>query len=55
MIGTLENSWYKIIKEQLCIFNNVLLKNTHIITPEKLRKKTALAHEGHPGIVVIKR
>jgi len=51
----LGNSRYKIIKEQLCIYNNVLLRNTRIIIPKKLQKKTlVLAHEGHPGIVAMK-
>lgn len=52
----LKNSRYKIIKEQLCICNNVLLRNTRIIIPEALQRKTLmLAHEGHPGIVAVKQ
>lgn len=47
---TLKDSRYKIIKEQLCVYKNVLLRNTRIVIPEALQKKTLmLAHKGHPS------
>jgi len=53
---TLRNSRYKILKEQLCLYKNILLKNTRIIISEALRKKTlALTHEKHPEIVAMKQ
>ncbi|XP_050540296.1 uncharacterized protein K02A2.6-like [Daktulosphaira vitifoliae] len=47
---------YKVIKTELCIYNNILLRGTRIVMPLKLRPKVLqLAHEGHPGIVSMKQ
>lgn len=46
---------YKVIKSELCMYNNILLRGSRIVVPETLRKRVLhLAHEGHPGIVSMK-
>lgn len=47
--------YFKIIKEELCFYNNILLRGTRIVIPKGLRARVLeLAHEGHPGIVAMK-
>lgn len=47
---------YKSIKDELCFSGDILLRNTRIVIPQSLRKRTLqLAHEGHPGMTVMKR
>lgn len=47
---------FKIFEMELCFSGNILLRGTRIVMPEKLRAHTIeLAHEGHPGITVMKR
>lgn len=57
-----ENNWpseiqqYKIYEMEFCFSGNILLRGTRIVMPEALRERVLnLAHEGHPGIVVMKR
>lgn len=46
---------YKIFEDQLCFYENVLLKRNNIVVPKSLRKRVLdAAHEGHPGIVAMK-
>lgn len=41
---------------ELCFAGGILLRNTKIVIPESLRERTLqLAHEGHPGMSVMKR
>lgn len=47
---------YKMFKNELCFSGNILLRNTRIVMPKSLREQTLqLAHEGHPGMSVMKR
>lgn len=47
---------FKVFGTELCFAGDVLLRGNRIVVPEKLRARTVeLAHEGHPGIVVMKR
>lgn len=47
---------FKLFETELCFAGDVLLRGNRIVVPEKLRARTVeLAHEGHPGIVVMKR
>ena len=51
----LENSRFKMLKDELCVNDNIVLRGTRIVIPESLKKETLdLAHEGHPGIVSMK-
>lgn len=53
--GSLKNSRFQIIKEKLCIKDNIVLRGARIVIPKALQRKTLeLAHEGHPGIVAMK-
>lgn len=61
-IGLTENSWseratvYKHFETELCFSGSILLRGNRIVMPESLRARTIeLAHEGHPGITVMKR
>lgn len=46
---------YKVIANELCVVNDVLLRVDRIIIPEKLRDQVLrLAHEGHPGMRLMK-
>ncbi|KAJ6648539.1 Retrovirus-related Pol polyprotein [Pseudolycoriella hygida] len=41
---------------ELCFVGNMLLRSNRLVMPIKLRQRTIeLAHEGHPGITVMKR
>lgn len=47
---------FKIFETELCFANEILLRGTRIVPPECLHEKMLqLAHEGHPGITVMKR
>ena len=47
---------YRVISEELCVIGQILLRGTRIVMPEVLRGRTLeLAHEGHPGIVQMKK
>lgn len=47
---------YKFVKTELCFTNDILLRGTRIIIPEKLRESILeLAHEGHPGMTKMKQ
>lgn len=57
-----ENSWpenlalYKPFANELCFAGNILLRSTRIVMPDSLREQTLqLAHEGHPGMSVMRR
>lgn len=46
---------YKIFKDELCFYEDILLRGTKIVIPSKLREKVLkAAHEGHPGITAMK-
>ena len=46
---------YAHIKDELCIYGEILLRGSRIVVPKTLRDKVVrLAHEGHQGIVKIK-
>lgn len=60
--GLTTNHWnekakpFKVFETELCFAGDVLLRGNRIVVPEKLRARIIeLAHEGHPGIVVMKR
>lgn len=47
---------YKNFSTEFCFAGNVLLRSTRIVLPECLRRHALeLAHEGHPGMSVMKR
>lgn len=47
---------YKIFQNELCFSNNILLRGNRIVIPKLLRERVLeLGHEGHPGIVSMKR
>lgn len=51
-----ENKPYLVVKNELTVIGKLVLRGTIIIMPETLRNTTLkIAHEGHPGIVVMKR
>lgn len=59
--GVYNNDWeesvkgYKIFGNELCFFDNILLRGNRLVIPSKLRKTVLdAAHEGHPGIVAMK-
>ncbi|XP_055858008.1 uncharacterized protein K02A2.6-like [Episyrphus balteatus] len=61
-IGLAERIWsdragpFKLFETELCFAGNILLRGSRIVMPENLRNRTIeLAHEGHPGITVMKR
>ncbi|XP_055634225.1 uncharacterized protein K02A2.6-like [Toxorhynchites rutilus septentrionalis] len=46
---------YRVVANELCNFQGVLLRNDRIVVPFSLREKVLItAHEGHPGIVMMK-
>ncbi|XP_055605167.1 uncharacterized protein K02A2.6-like [Uranotaenia lowii] len=46
---------FKVVANELCIINNVLMRVDRIIIPTKLRERVlCLAHEGHPGMKLMK-
>ncbi|XP_055306981.1 uncharacterized protein K02A2.6-like [Sitodiplosis mosellana] len=61
-IGLIENVWsektkiYKNFETELCFGGSILLHGNRIVMSGSLRPRTIeLAHEGHPGITVMKR
>lgn len=47
---------YKKLKEELCVFNGLVLRRNRIVIPPNLRSKAVdLAHGGHQGIVKTKQ
>lgn len=57
-----EDTWcevsmpFKTVKDELCFVRDILLRGTRIVIPENLRGKVVeLAHEGHPGVIKMKR
>lgn len=58
-----ENDWsskltapYKAFETEFCFRDNILLRGTRIVMPASLwERMLELAHEGHPGISVMKR
>nr|CAH7764203.1 unnamed protein product [Callosobruchus chinensis] len=47
---------YKIFQHKLCFSNDILLRGNRIVIPKLLRERVLkLGHEGHPGIVCMKR
>lgn len=60
--GIYENKWteeaaaYKLFETELCFAGDILLRCNRIVIPKTLRQRTLeLAHEGHPGMTVMKR
>ncbi|XP_060084268.1 uncharacterized protein K02A2.6-like [Ylistrum balloti] len=52
----LENKHYLPLRDELCIVGQLVLRGTRILIPETLRGMViGVAHEGHPGIVCMKR
>lgn len=52
---TLKNTRFKLLKDELCVYKNIVLRGTRIVIPLSLRNKVlGIAHEGHPGIVAMK-
>lgn len=46
---------YKHVKDELCVYGEIVLRGTRIVIPISLRKQVLqLAHEGHQGIVKTK-
>jgi len=51
----LEKSRFRIMKDELCCYNNIVLRGTRIVIPETSKRITLqIAHECHPGIVAMK-
>lgn len=47
---------YKPFANELCFTDKILLRGHRIIMPSNLRERTlSLAHEGHPGMTIMKR
>lgn len=47
---------YKTFKEDLCFAGDIILRGNRIVMPMNLRDRViTLAHEGHPGMTVMKR
>lgn len=47
---------FKLFELELGFAENILLRGTRIVIPQNLREQTLqLAHEGHPGMTVMKR
>ncbi|XP_055633240.1 uncharacterized protein K02A2.6-like [Toxorhynchites rutilus septentrionalis] len=56
------NTWdecmkeYKLVRFELCRSGNILLRGDRLVIPQVLQSRTIeIAHESHPGIVVMKR
>lgn len=59
--GIFSNQWdesiksYKMFSDELCFYENILLRGNKIVIPQNLRNIVLhAAHEGHPGIVAMK-
>ncbi|XP_055633424.1 uncharacterized protein K02A2.6-like [Toxorhynchites rutilus septentrionalis] len=47
---------FKLFETELCFAGKILLRGTRIVMPQSLRKRTLdLAHEGHPGMTLMKQ
>ncbi|XP_053690472.1 uncharacterized protein K02A2.6-like [Sabethes cyaneus] len=47
---------YKLFETELCFAGKILLRGTRMVIPQSLRRRTLdLAHEGHPGISLMKQ
>ena len=47
---------FKVFSSELCFANQILLRGTRIVIPNSLREQTLhLAHEGHPGMTIMKQ
>ena len=52
----LENKRYLLVRNELLVIEKLVLQGTRIIIPFSLSDQVLhLAHEGHPGIVSMKR
>lgn len=52
----IQEKLYLTVREELCCIGKLILRGTRIVIPTELRTHVLeLAHEGHPGIVVMKR
>lgn len=52
----IQNKAYLTVKTELCCIGKLMLRGTRIVIPLRLREQILkLAHEGHPGIVAMKR
>lgn len=50
------NNVYKLSATEFCFAGEILLRGTRIVMPKSLRQRTLeLAHEGHPGMTVMKQ
>lgn len=50
------NITYKLSATEFCFAGEILLRGTRIVMPKTLRQRTLeLAHEGHPGMTVMKQ
>ncbi|XP_030750159.1 uncharacterized protein K02A2.6-like [Sitophilus oryzae] len=59
--GLYENVWddcvkkFRMFENELCFYDNILLRGNKIVIPVQLRKAVLeAAHEGHPGIAAMK-
>ena len=53
---TLENKRYLMVRSKLSVIGKLVLRGTRIIISSTLRERAVnLAHERHPGIVLMKR
>lgn len=59
--GLYNNQWddstkpFKIFQDELCFYEDILLRGTKIVIPQKLRDQILRStHEGHPGISAMK-
>lgn len=47
---------YKLFATELCFAGEILLRNNRIVMPKKFHEQTLqLAHEGHPGMTIMKK
>lgn len=47
---------FKLFATELCFAGKILLRGNRMVIPERLRKQTLdLAHEGHPGMTIMKQ
>ena len=51
-----QHKQYILVCSELCVIGKLILRDTRIVIPRKLRPRVlSLAHEGHPGIVSMKQ
>lgn len=51
-----KSSEYFLIRHELCAIGKLVLRGTKIVIPVRMRNRVlSLAHEGHPGMVVMKQ